>query len=329
MQDITNRINQFGKERIPFLFIIDFDMTNPVVLPLSEVDPRTIKFSINGINNVPGEHSLVSKKLKFKAVPGSKKRYSTAFDHVQKHIKHGNSFLVNLTMQSNVETNFSLEEIFHRSKAKYKLWLKDKFVVFSPETFIQTKGRKISSFPMKGTMDASLPDAKQQLLDSEKELAEHYTIVDLIRNDLSMVAKNVKVDKFRYIDHIETHRGGLLQMSSEISGVLPENYYETIGEILMRMLPAGSISGAPKKKTLEIIKEAEKYNRGYYTGIYGIFDGENIDSGVMIRYIEQTPDGMIYKSGGGITAKSNVDEEYQELIDKIYIPIFESTPKSE
>ena len=321
MQDIINRINQFGKERIPFLFIIDFDMTNPVVLPLSEIDSHTIKFSINGTNNVPGGHSLISKKLKFKANPGSKKRYSKAFDHVQKHIKHGNSFLVNLTMQSRVETNLNLEEIFHRSNAKYKLWLKDQFVVFSPETFIQSKGRKISSFPMKGTMDATLPNAKQQLLDSEKELAEHYTIVDLIRNDLSMVAKNVKIKKFRYIDHVQTHRGGLLQMSSEISGELPENYKDFIGDILIKMLPAGSISGAPKKKTLEIIKEAEQYQRGYYTGIFGIFDGENIDSGVMIRYIEQTPNGMIYKSGGGITAKSNVDEEYQELIDKIYIPV--------
>ena len=321
MQDSINRINQLSKEKTPFLFIIDFDMEDTVVLPLNEIDPQMIMFSVNGINNVLGKHSLISKELKFKAIPGSKKRYSKAFDHVQKHIRHGNSFLVNLTMQSRIETNLSLEEIFRRSTAKYKLWLRNQFVVFSPETFIQIKGRKISSFPMKGTMDASLPDAKQQLLDSEKELAEHFTIVDLIRNDLSMVAKNVKVEKFRYIDHVQTHRGGLLQMSSEISGELPKHYYETIGEILMKMLPAGSISGAPKKKTLEIIKEAEQYKRGYYTGIFGIFDGEYIDSGVMIRYIEQTPEGMIYKSGGGITAKSNVDEEYQELIDKIYIPV--------
>jgi len=321
LQDIINRINQLGAKRTPFIFIIDFDMQDTVVLPLNEIDPQLIMFSVNGINNAPGKNLLISKELRFNAIPGSKKRYSKAFNHVQEHIRHGNSFLVNLTMQSRVETNLNLVEIFHRSNAKYKLWLKNQFVVFSPETFIQTKGRKISSFPMKGTMDASLPDAKQKLLNSEKELAEHYTIVDLIRNDLSMVAKNVKVEKFRYIDHLQTHRGGLLQMSSEISGELPDNYKDFIGDILMKMIPAGSISGAPKKKTLEIIKEAEQYKRGYYTGIFGIFDGENIDSGVMIRYIEQTPKGMIYKSGGGITAKSNVDEEYQELIDKIYIPV--------
>lgn len=296
-------------------------MGNPVILPLTEVDPNNILFSISGITNAKSKPSQFKNELELRISPVSKERYSKAFAHVQKHIHHGDSFLLNLTMPSPIETNLGLKEIFHRSIASYKLWLKDQFVVFSPEIFIQTREGKINSFPMKGTADASLPDAENKLLNSEKELAEHYTIVDLIRNDLSMVAKNVKVQKFRYIEHVKTNRGGLLQMSSEISGELPENYYENIGDILIKILPAGSISGAPKKKTLEVIKEAEQYKRGYYTGIVGIFDGQNIDSGVMIRYIEQTPEGLVYKSGGGITAQSNIDDEYQELIDKIYIPI--------
>ena len=65
----------------------------------------------------------------------------------------------------------------------------------------------------------------------------------------------------------------------------------------------------------------EPYNRGYYTGIMGYFDGKNLDSGVMIRFIEKTPQGLIYKSGGGITTMSDVNKEYQELIDKVYVPI--------
>ena len=174
---------------------------------------------------------------------------------------------------------------------------------------------------MKGTIDARLPDAKNRLLQSKKELAEHFTIVDLIRNDLSMVANEVKVDRFQYLDHLKTHRNELWQMSSEISGELPKGYRNNLGEMLSKMLPAGSISGAPKKKTLEVIREAEAYDRGYYTGIFGVFDGENLDSAVMIRYIEKDGDGFLYKSGGGITAKSNLDEEYQELINKIYIPL--------
>ena len=320
MQDFIESINKLGKEKTPFLFIIDFDMEKPIVLPLKDLDSNTILFSINGKNNSICKPHYYDRLTEFKANPVSKDRYTKAFNYVQKHIKHGNSFLVNLTMPSAIETNLGLEEIFHRSTAKYKLWIENKLVVFSPETFIKTDGNKISALPMKGTMDASMPNAKQQLLESKKELAEHYTIVDLIRNDISMVAKNVKVNKFRIIDHIKTNSGGLLQMSSEIVGDLPNNYLNKLGEILIKMLPAGSISGAPKKKTLEIIKEAEQYKRGYYTGVFGVFDGKNIDSGVMIRYIEQTPEGMMYKSGGGITVKSNVDEEYQELIDKIYLP---------
>jgi para-aminobenzoate synthetase component 1 len=321
LKEIVEKINKLGKEKTPFLFIIDFDMEKPIVLQLKEIDSNTILFSLNGNTNSICNPHYYSRSTKFVSNPVSKSRYEKAFSYVQKHIKHGNSFLVNLTMPSPIETNLELEEIFHRSNAKYKLWLKDQFVVFSPETFIKTTGTKISSFPMKGTMDASLPNAKQQLLESKKELAEHYTIVDLIRNDLSMVAKNVKVKKFRLIDKIETNSGGLFQMSSEIVGDLPVNYLDNLGDMLIKMLPAGSISGAPKKKTLEIINEAEQYKRGYYTGIFGVFDGKNIDSGVMIRYIEQTHGGLVYKSGGGITVQSNVDEEYKELIDKIYLPL--------
>jgi para-aminobenzoate synthetase component 1 len=74
---------------------------------------------------------------------------------------------------------------------------------------------------------------------------------------------------------------------------------------------------------LKIIEEAEQYQRRFYTGIFGIFDGENLDSGVMIRFIENTNSGLVFKSGGGITAQSKANIEYQEMIDKIYIPLLE------
>jgi para-aminobenzoate synthetase component 1 len=320
LKNAAEHMNLLGKEGVPFLFIIDFEQKETLVFPLEEINSEEILFDVNGRKNFE-EVPEIDKKLEFKAKPVSEIRYREAFEIVQKHLHYGNSFLLNLTMPSKVETNFSLKEIFYHSKAKYKLWLKGRFVVFSPEIFVKTDGRKISSFPMKGTIDANLLEAENLLLNNEKELAEHYTIVDLIRNDLSMVAKNVKVESFRYIDRIKTNRHELLQMSSEISGELPENYLGNLGNIIFSMLPAGSVSGAPKKKTLEVIKEAEQYVRGYYTGIFGIFDGTNIDSGVMIRFIEQSPEGLIYKSGGGITAKSNCEEEYQELTDKIYVPL--------
>ncbi|MBT3174907.1 MAG: aminodeoxychorismate synthase component I [Lentimicrobiaceae bacterium] len=312
-------MNELGMAKVPFLFIVDFDMKKPIIIPLDDVDADQIMYSINGKSNYNNSVDIRN-DVEFNSHPVEKNRYSKAFNLVQKHIHHGDSFLLNLTMPSDIHTSLNLKEIFYSTAAKYKIWFKDNFVVYSPEIFVKTQNGKIHSFPMKGTILASLPNARKRLLESEKELAEHYTIVDLIRNDLSIVAKNVQVKRFRYIDEVQTHKGILLQMSSEIVGELPESFNQNIGDIIFSMLPAGSISGAPKKKTIEVIKQAENYDRGYYTGICGIFDGENVDSGVMIRYVEQTNDGLIYKSGGGITAKSKLDEEYQELMDKIYIP---------
>jgi para-aminobenzoate synthetase component 1 len=319
MEQAAKIMNRLGKEKTPFLFVIDFAMRKPLIVPLDEIDATEILFDVNGQTNARGRPET-DKTLEFNATPVSKEVYCKAFQTVQHHIRRGDSFLLNLTMPSTVETNYSLREIFYRSEARYKLWLRDKLVVFSPEIFVKVNNGIISSYPMKGTMDASLPDAAERLLASEKELAEHYTIVDLIRNDLSMVSENVEVVRFRYIDRLKTHKGALLQMSSEIRGTLPDDYSGQIGDILLRLLPAGSISGAPKKKTVDIICSVENYDRGFYTGIFGIFDGVNLDSGVMIRYMEQTNTGMVYKSGGGITANSICEEEYRELIDKIYVP---------
>ena len=175
---------------------------------------------------------------------------------------------------------------------------------------------------MKGTIDASEPEAETRILNDPKETAEHHTIVDLIRNDLSLVATNVAVEKFRFLNTIRTHDRTLLQVSSEITGQLPDNYKEHLGDIFHKLLPAGSICGAPKRKTLEIINKSEIYKRGFYTGVFGIFDGLDLQSAVMIRYIEKADNQLTFKSGGGITALSDPIKEYQELIDKVYVPIY-------
>jgi para-aminobenzoate synthetase component 1 len=86
-------------------------------------------------------------------------------------------------------------------------------------------------------------------------------------------------------------------------------------------LPAGSVTGAPKAKTVEIIKAAEQEPRGFYTGILGIFDGKQLDSGVMIRFIEKVDGRFFYRSGGGITTQSDCKAEYEEAINKIYVPV--------
>ena len=210
--------------------------------------------------------------------------------------------------------------MFQMTNAHYKLRYKDKFLCFSPEKFIQIQNNTIHTFPMKGTIDASVENAQEKILADEKERAEHIMVVDLLRNDLSMVALHVKVEKFRYLQSIEAGEKKLLQVSSHISGTLDENWQDELGTILQTLLPAGSISGAPKKSTVAIIEDVEKYERGFFSGVFGVFDGESLDSGVMIRFIEKSADGYVYKSGGGITLDSDVEREYEELQDKIYLP---------
>jgi len=258
--------------------------------------------------------------FRFELSPVSYDRYARAFSVVREHILHGNSFLLNLTFPTQLHTDLTLEQVFRRSTAPYKLLFKNRFVLFSPETFIRIRDGFIFSYPMKGTIDAAIPQAEKTIMNNEKELWEHNTIVDLIRNDLSMVARDVEVTKYRYIDRLQTNKNELLQVSSEIRGRLEKGWQGRLGEILLQLLPAGSISGAPKKKTLEIIAQAEGEKRGYFTGIFGIFDGATLDSGVMIRYIERTGGGLQFRSGGGITGHSEAQKEYNEMIDKVYVP---------
>jgi para-aminobenzoate synthetase component 1 len=314
------RMNELGKARIPFIFIIDFEGENTQIIPLDEINPKNILYNFNGVSNQK-KAEYNSNQVFLKKHPISKQEFEKSFSIVKKNLDYGNSYLTNLTFSTPVDLNISLKDVFFISQAKYKLWYKDQFVVFSPEIFIKINDGKIYSHPMKGTIDANIENAQEKLLTNKKERAEHITIVDLIRNDLNMVAKNIRVEKFSYIDEIKTSGKNILQLSSKISGDLNSDIHKNLGNILFKLLPAGSISGAPKQKTVEIIKEAETHQRGYYTGVCGIFDGENLDSGVMIRYIENQNGQLIYKSGGGITVNSEPDYEYNEMIDKIYVPI--------
>lgn len=310
------RMNKWGAEKKPFYFIIDYKAENTLLFPQDVLEETGIKFSMNeNLSKKPKSRYT----LKFKPIDFDE--YLTAFNRVMGEIKRGNSFLTNLTLKTKITPDMSLEEIYDTSQARYKLLIPDKFVVFSPETFVKISRGKVFAYPMKGTIDASLPNAEQVILNNAKEKAEHATIVDLIRNDLSIYAKDVKVSRFRYIDTIHSGNGALLQVSSEIKGSLHKNYLSELGSILFSMLPAGSICGAPKEKTLEIIEKSEQYKRDFYTGVAGYFDGESLESFVMIRFIERdSKNSYYYKSGGGITHMSDAREEYDEMLKKIYVP---------
>jgi len=308
-------LNFYGKNKIPTLFIINFDKSSYYIKPLDEVD-EDILFSID---QKPKQHH---KPIKYSFEAVDFKEYKKAFDKVIDNIKRGNSYLLNLTFASKLNIEHDLKTIYEISDAKFKLYFKDRFVCFSPERFINIKNNTIYTYPMKGTIDAKIKNAKEKILSNKKEMAEHVMVVDLLRNDLNMVSKDVKVERFRYIDKIKAGERELLQVSSKISGKLQKNWQDNLGTIISKLLPAGSITGTPKKKTVELIEEIENYKRGFFTGVFGIFDGNSLDSAVMIRFIQKEKDGLYYKSGGGITIDSNAKDEYNELKEKIYVPVF-------
>jgi para-aminobenzoate synthetase component 1 len=315
-----DRMDELSQQKVPFFFLIDFLMENVEIFKENEIDKNSLLIDFQKFTNA-GMQEERTATITLKSYPESEEIYRKGFDFVQENLKLGNSYLTNYTVKSEVAINLTLKEIFYQSKAKYKGWYKDQFVFFSPETFVEIIDQQIFTHPMKGTIDASIENAKEVLKNDKKEKAEHYTVVDLLRNDLSMVADHVKLEEFQRIDFIKTQQKNLYAMSSEISGQIKPEFQNKIGSIMKTLLPAGSILGAPKPKTLEIILEAENYDRGFYTGVCGWFDGENLDSCVMIRFIEKENGKLFFKSGGGITHLSKFADEYEEMKNKIYVPI--------
>ena len=313
-------MDELSEKKIPFFFMVDFLKNNVEIFKENEIIESGLLFDFQ--SNRGFVSRLGDDDFQWNTYPETKEFYQKGFDKIQNNIRLGNSYLVNYTRKTLIETNLSLEEIFYLSKAKYKVYYPDQFVFFSPETFVEIKNQRIYTHPMKGTIDAAIENAAEKLKNDVKEKAEHYTVVDLLRNDLSMVANHVEVDEFQRIDLIKTKQKNLLAMSSEISGDLKPQFHNKIGSIMDKLLPAGSILGAPKPKTLEIIADAEEDSRGFYTGVCGWFDGENLDSCVMIRFIEKEVDKLFFRSGGGITHLSKLEDEYQEMKNKIYVPIY-------
>ncbi|MDR0621257.1 MAG: aminodeoxychorismate synthase component I [Deltaproteobacteria bacterium] len=349
---VRRAMNDLGREGRPFLFAVDFELVSGFVVP-EPVNGQGVWFCLPGQTSgmasgaapglVPGTAprpslgttggkaqgevrearptGASSPAARIKAMGEGLGVYAERFKIVQRGLARGDSYLVNLTLKTPIECPLSLTEIFGLSDAPYGLCVPGRFVSFSPERFVKIDPfGQISTNPMKGTIDASVPDAERVIMDDRKEAAEHATVVDLLRNDLSLSAKRVRVKRYRYADRLKTSDRELLQISSEIVGELGADFKNSLGETIFRMLPAGSVSGAPKESTLDIIRRAEGIPRGFYAGVFGLFDGTALDSAVLIRFIEEDGGQKYFRSGGGITALSGLEDEYREALEKIYLP---------
>ncbi len=187
----------------------------------------------------------------------------------------------------------------------------------SPEVQIQIKNKKAYIDPIAGTFKRTGDDDKDKelalkLLEDPKENAEHVMLVDLARNDLSRNASNIKVEVYKQIQFY-SH---VLHMVSRVSGVLAENTNPI--KVMGETFPAGTLSGAPKYRAMELINKYENQNRSFYGGCIGLitFEGE-LNQAITIRSFLSKDNTLYYQAGAGIIAKSDEETELQEVTNKL------------
>ena len=171
--DAFGMMNRLGNESRPFLFVADFELRQPFVIPLNEVDSAEILYDAEGTGNAAGAAAPARPASLNVIKTVGRRRYHQAYERVQQSLHAGDTYLLNLTFGTKIHTRTSLRDMFFVGSPRYRLWLKDRFVCFSPETFVKIRDGRIYSYPMKGTISCSIPGAEQKLLGSAKETAEH------------------------------------------------------------------------------------------------------------------------------------------------------------
>jgi para-aminobenzoate synthetase component I len=255
----------------------------------------------------------------------SQTNYKKNFEKIVNYIKAGDIYQVNYTHRMTAETNMPDRNLFlhflKKNPVDFATYLEsDEFSVcsLSPERFIKIEGKDILSQPIKGTIKRgeNLEEDNRnriELLASEKEKAELFMIVDLIRNDLGKICEigSVNVLKKRAIQKLPK----VFHTYSKINGKLKGNINSI--DALLSMFPGGSITGCPKKRAIEIIDEIELLRRGIYTGSIGyILPNRDAEFNIAIRTIVQKQKKLYLGVGGGITIESKLENEFEETLAK-------------
>lgn len=254
----------------------------------------------------------------------SKEDYIENFGKIKNYIENGITYEVNYTypfeILSNLEGIELFEALLEKQKTQYSAYLNsDKYEIlsFSPELFFRFENGKITTKPMKGTISRGKTEKEDNenrkfLTNDIKNRAENVMIVDLLRNDLSKIAKTgtVKADK---LFETEKHKT-VFQMTSEISCELKKEI--GLYEIFKALFPCGSITGAPKKSTMEVIKEIEPYNRNFYCGAIGFLWPSGFEFSVPIRIIQKIEGKYYFHTGGAVVWDSIEEEEFEETLVK-------------
>ncbi len=255
----------------------------------------------------------------------SKDAYAAQIRKIKEYLAAGETYQVNFTDRLAFTTALPPADVFAQLAAQqavaYSAFLnfeRSAILSFSPELFFKIEGDRIWTRPMKGTMPRGLDLIDDQrmavrLRNDEKNLSEHVMIVDLLRNDLGRIccAGSIKVENPFAVEKYAT----LHQMTSEVSGTLrPEMQFY---DIFRALFPSGSITGAPKHRTMQIIRALESRARGVYTGAIGfIAPNRSAVFNVAIRTLELKGASASMGVGGGIVADSDPEDEYRECLLK-------------
>ena len=255
----------------------------------------------------------------------TKEKYMANVEQAKEYIRAGDIFQVVLSQRFHIETDVSPLHVYrvlrtlNPSPYMYYLKLDDDIIVgTSPEALVKVDGRRVETRPIAGTRPRGIDEAEDQLLaeellQDEKERAEHLMLVDLGRNDLGRVSEfgSVKCDTFMEIEKY-SH---VMHMVSGVSGRLSEN--KDFFDAFLSCLPAGTVSGAPKLRAMEIIAELEREARGVYAGAIGYLGfGGNMDSCITIRTIIFRGGKAYVQAGAGIVWDSVPEKEYEETVNK-------------
>lgn len=256
----------------------------------------------------------------------SKEDFICNVEIAKEHIKAGDIFQVVLSRRMKSSFQGSPLSLYRKHRAHnptpYMFYIDFKeytVIGSSPESLIKTRGSKVYANPIAGTKRRGKTTEEdfyieKELKNDEKELAEHKMLVDLGRNDLGRVCEfgTVKVDK--YIE-VEKFRH-VIHLVSEVSGTLTKEHSNL--DALAACLPAGTVSGAPKIRAMEIINTLEKSKRGLYSGAIGYLSANgNIDFALAIRTMILKEGTAFIQAGAGIVHDSNPESEYEETINKL------------
>lgn len=255
-----------------------------------------------------------------------REQYDRMVERAKEYIAAGDIFQVVLSQRVEVESGvhpFTLYRALRTvnpSPFMFYLQLGDEQVVgASPEALIRLDGRELTTHPIAGTRKRGRTEAEDialeaELLADEKERAEHVMLVDLARNDIGRVAKPgtvktpvlLRTERFSHVIHIVSHVTG--ELRDDLTAV----------DALRACFPAGTVSGAPKIRAMEIIAELEPDRRGFYSGCVGYlaYSG-NMDMALALRTVAVRDGTVIMQAGGGIVDDSTADFEYQETLNKM------------